>query len=59
VSHQWRLYVNFLGNESEVRVRAAYGEATYARLARVKADYDPGNVFRLNQNVKPQVPSPP
>jgi FAD/FMN-containing dehydrogenase len=46
-------YVNFLGDEGEERVRAAYPEATWERLAAVKAIYDPENLFRRNQNVPP------
>ncbi|GLQ54899.1 FAD-binding oxidoreductase [Devosia nitrariae] len=46
-------YVNFLGDEGEERVRAAYPGATWDRLAKVKAQYDPDNVFRLNQNIPP------
>jgi FAD/FMN-containing dehydrogenase len=46
------VYVNDLGDEGEARVRAAYG-GNYARLAALKTKYDPGNLFRLNQNVKP------
>jgi FAD/FMN-containing dehydrogenase len=45
-------YVNFLGDEGEERVRAAYGP-NHARLAEVKGAYDPGNLFRRNQNVRP------
>jgi FAD/FMN-containing dehydrogenase len=45
-------YVNMLGDESQGRVREAYG-TNYERLATLKAKYDPGNVFRLNQNIVP------
>jgi FAD binding domain/Berberine and berberine like len=47
------VYVNFLEEEGERRVRSAYGPATYRRLAELKARYDPDNLFRLNQNVPP------
>ncbi|MCP3760698.1 FAD-binding oxidoreductase [Streptomyces sp. TBY4] len=46
------VYVNYLGDEGEARVRAAYG-AGYERLVEVKTRYDPTNLFRLNQNVAP------
>jgi FAD/FMN-containing dehydrogenase len=46
-----RAYVNFLGDTDAART--AYGEQTYARLASLKHDYDPTNVFRLNQNIEP------
>lgn len=46
------VYANNLGDEGGDRVRAAYG-ANYDRLAALKAGYDPANLFRFNQNVKP------
>ncbi len=46
-------YVNFLGDEGEGRVRAAYPGATWDRLKIIKAQYDPTNLFRLNQNIPP------
>ncbi|HEX5579035.1 MAG TPA: FAD-binding oxidoreductase [Candidatus Limnocylindria bacterium] len=46
-------YVNFVGDEGAARVHDAYPVATLARLARIKARYDPHNLFRLNQNVAP------
>jgi hypothetical protein len=46
-------YVNFLGDEGEERVRAAYPGATWDRLTKVKAQYDPTNLFHSNQNIQP------
>jgi FAD/FMN-containing dehydrogenase len=45
-------YVNFMMEEGQERVEATYG-ANYARLAGIKAKYDPDNVFHVNQNIKP------
>jgi FAD/FMN-containing dehydrogenase len=49
--------VNFLTDEGEERVRAAYPGGTWTRLAAIKARYDPTNLFRRNQNIPP-APSP-
>jgi FAD/FMN-containing dehydrogenase len=46
-------YVNFLSDEGEARVRAAYPGSTWDRLAAIKGRYDPTNLFRLNQNIPP------
>lgn len=46
-------YVGFLGDDGPARIRSAYPGATWDRLTRVKATYDPDNVFRLNQNIPP------
>ena len=46
-------YVNFLGDEGEERIRAAYPGPTWDRLVEIKRRYDPTNVFRLNQNIPP------
>jgi FAD/FMN-containing dehydrogenase len=48
------VYVNFLENEGAGRVREAYPGATLARLAAIKARYDPQNLFCFNQNIRPQ-----
>ncbi len=46
-------YVNFLGEEGEAGIREAYPDPTWDRLRSIKRRYDPGNLFRLNQNVPP------
>lgn len=46
-----RAYVNFLGDSESAQ--RSYGEETYARLVSLKNDYDPTNLFRLNQNIVP------
>jgi FAD/FMN-containing dehydrogenase len=48
------VYVNFLGDEGENRVKTAFGAEKYARLAKIKRKYDPNNVFRYNQNIRPE-----
>ena len=46
--------VNFMSQEGEDRVKAAYGD-NYDRLVELKNDYDPDNLFRMNQNIEPTV----
>jgi FAD/FMN-containing dehydrogenase len=49
------VYVNELGDEGEERVQEAYSPTTYARLVALKNKYDPYNLFRHNQNIKPSM----
>jgi FAD/FMN-containing dehydrogenase len=50
-------YINFLmDDEAQGRVQASYGD-NYERLTQVKANYDPANLFRVNQNIAPAAPS--
>jgi hypothetical protein len=51
-------YVNFLDRDDQDRVRAAYGEDAYRRLARIKSVYDPDNVFCPNHNITPSRAKP-
>ncbi len=45
-------YINFMMEEGQDRVKASYGD-NYNKLVQVKTKYDPGNLFRVNQNIKP------
>jgi hypothetical protein len=52
------VYVNYLGREADEgadRVKAAYGAEKYQRLVALKNKYDPNNLFRLNQNIRPEL----
>ena len=51
--HHTSVYVNFLMEEGEERIREAYGSERYDRLKALKRKYDPENFFRLNQNIAP------
>ena len=46
-------YVNFVGDADADRVRSLYGDELYDRLARLKREYDPSNLFSRNQNIRP------
>lgn len=48
-----RAYLNFIGDEGSGRVEAAFGPEKYARLAQLKREWDPTNLFRHNQNIAP------
>ena len=52
--HHTSVYVNFLMDEGEERIREAYGAEKYDRLKALKRNYDPDNFFRLNQNIPPR-----
>ena len=53
-AHEGRLYLNFAGQDedSPALTQAAFGR-NYARLARIKAEWDRANIFRFNQNIAP------
>ena len=48
------VYLNFIADEGEERIKASYGD-NYARLVTAKDKYDPNNLFRVNQNIKPSL----
>ena len=48
-------YVNMMMDEGQERVRASYRD-NYDRLAQIKGQYDPDNMFRVNQNIEPAAP---
>ena len=50
-----RVYVNFIGDEGQERVVASFGRDGYRRLQALKDRYDPDNMFRTTQNIKPSV----
>ena len=47
------VYLNFIGDEGDERIRAAFGDK-YERLVAIKSEYDPDNVFAGNQNIRPR-----
>jgi FAD/FMN-containing dehydrogenase len=49
-------YVNFLADDGAARIRSAFPDGTWDRLVRIKSNYDPTNLFRLNQNIAPSAP---
>ena len=51
--HQTGVYVNFLMDEGNARIRRAYGRGKYERLKALKREYDPENLFHVNQNIRP------
>ena len=46
-------YVNFIADAEDDRVKASYGAEKYARLARIKREWDPDNAFHRNVNIRP------
>ena len=51
--HDDSAYVGFLTDDGDARIRSTYPGATWDRLTKIKATYDPANLFRLNQNIPP------
>jgi FAD/FMN-containing dehydrogenase len=52
------VYLNFLGDEGPGRIEAGFGPQKFARLRRIKAEWDPDNLFHHNQNIPPAPPIP-
>ena len=50
-------YLNFIGDEGQERIAAAFGDLNLRRLREIKGEYDPENVFAGNQNIRPLVPA--
>ena len=46
-------YINSMSDDQDDRIRASYGTAKYERLAKIKGEYDPDNMFHLNANIRP------
>ena len=55
-SHGGRMYLNFpgQGEEGEALLRDTFGAGNYERLVKIKRAYDPDNLFRFNQNIRPR-----
>ncbi len=53
-----KAYINFMSDDEQDRVPEAFGRSKYARLVTLKQAFDPDNVFRLNQNIRPSEPGP-
>ncbi len=47
------MFLNFVMDEGEQRIRSTYGQRQYERLVALKDKYDPTNIFRHNQNIPP------
>ena len=47
------VYLNYIGDEGLHRVEASFGEKKYAHLQEIKTEWDPDNLFRHNDNIKP------
>ena len=47
------MYLNFIGDEGQNRIEAGFGKAKYQKLRELKKQWDPTNLFRINQNIPP------